>query len=92
MIKHTVSNRRENITYYFHQQQRYEYAIGNPYGENSIQMIQQSHTAYDNLNHRFVKERGGNEEVMNAMLLVKRFKLRYGQLSAELLSLVEDHV
>lgn len=39
MIKYTVCNRRENITYYYHQQERLEHALGTEYGENSIQMM-----------------------------------------------------
>lgn len=88
MIKHTVSNSRQFITYYFQQKYRYDNALSSQYGENSRLMIQNADVAYDHEKREFVKERMSREDLMNALLMVKR---NQQFITDEMLELVEIH-
>lgn len=88
MIEHRVTTKRSDITHYFNRQDLYDSAIHPEYGDKTSAMMQKCHTAYDHDNREFVKERLGNADLMNALLMVKRNR---SFITDEMLELVEKH-
>lgn len=88
MIAHEVKTRHNHITYYYATAEQHLRALYNQNGDYGAAMVQMAHTIYDHTDRRFVKEREGNCELMNAMLIVER---RRGNIPTELFDMVREH-
>lgn len=85
MIKYEHSTKRDGAqVYYYHRDVHYFQAIV----EQGSSLRRLAHTIYDVNAQRFTKERLGNDELMNALLLVKRNRHR---ITDEMMELVNEH-
>lgn len=86
-ISHEMQTRRpEHVTCYYQSESMKTAALAELYPSKRV--VQLAHVVYDHIQKKFTKERKGNEDLMNALLLVKR---NPNLITDEMMELVELH-
>lgn len=85
MIKYEHSTKRDGLkVYYYHREDHYRDAVAS----DGFRLRQLAHTIYSVSAGKFTKERMGRDEVMNAMLIVRRNR---HLITDDMRDLVDEH-